>query len=53
MHSTNQAFERYFSMELDDVRNIYAGTKAPEKADTNLTPKNGTTKKHNILKLHN
>ncbi|MBW6485019.1 MAG: hypothetical protein K0B01_02545 [Syntrophobacterales bacterium] len=53
MHSTNKAFERYFSMELDDVRNIYAGTKAPDKADTNLTPKSGSTKKPNIIKLHN
>jgi hypothetical protein len=23
MHSTNKAFERYFSMESDDLRSIY------------------------------
>jgi hypothetical protein len=23
MHSTNKAFERYFTMESDDLRNIY------------------------------
>lgn len=52
MHSTNKAFERYFSMELDDVRNIYAGTKAPDKVDTTLTPNNGKGKTANILMLH-
>ena len=27
MHSTNEAFERYFKLELDDVKNIYGMTK--------------------------
>jgi hypothetical protein len=26
MHSTNKAFERYFSMESDDLRSIYQDT---------------------------
>ena len=26
MHSTNMAFERYFKLELDDVKNIYKRT---------------------------
>ncbi len=26
MHSTNKAFERYFSMESDDLRSIYKDT---------------------------
>ncbi|MFC1534764.1 tyrosine-type recombinase/integrase [Thermodesulfobacteriota bacterium] len=27
MHTTNKAFERYFQIELEDVRNIYGNTK--------------------------
>lgn len=27
MHSTNKAFERYFQIEMDEVRNVYAETK--------------------------
>ncbi len=27
MHSTNAAFERYFKLELDDVKDIYQKTK--------------------------
>ncbi len=27
MHSTNAAFDRYFKLELDDVRNVYGRTK--------------------------
>ena len=30
MHSTNKAFERYFNIELEDVRNIYENTKKQE-----------------------
>jgi hypothetical protein len=26
MHSTNMAFERYFKLELDDVKDIYQKT---------------------------
>ena len=29
MHSTNKAFERYFQIELDDIRSIYVDTKKP------------------------
>jgi hypothetical protein len=31
MHSTNKAFERYFQVEPDDLRNIY---RDPQQADT-------------------
>jgi len=27
MHSTNKAFEKYFQIELDDVRGIYQKTR--------------------------
>lgn len=27
MHTTNKAFERYFQIELEDVRNVYENTK--------------------------
>jgi uncharacterized protein Yka (UPF0111/DUF47 family) len=34
MHSTNKAFERYFRIESDDLRDIYKDTKkATKKAD--------------------
>ncbi|MDB9822858.1 hypothetical protein OAC89_04080 [Deltaproteobacteria bacterium] len=32
MHSTNKAFERYFQVEPDDLRNIYRDTRIKEKA---------------------
>ena len=32
MHSTNKAFERYFRMESDDLRDIYSDT-VEKKAD--------------------
>jgi integrase len=41
MHSTNMAFERYFKLELDDVKNIYQKTKKENK------------KKGNIIKIDN
>jgi len=41
MHSTNKAFERYFRMELDDVRDIYA--------DTHLTPNRVSDKKGQVI----
>jgi integrase len=31
MHSTNKAFERYFQMELEDVREVYARTQKADK----------------------
>ena len=31
MHRTNKAFERYFQMDLDDVRNIYRNTKTTQQ----------------------
>jgi len=40
MHSTNQAFERYFTMESDDVRSIYKQSAEVINIDTALTPKN-------------
>jgi hypothetical protein len=33
MHSTNKAFERYFSMESDDLRSIYEDTGKVIKID--------------------
>lgn len=40
MHTTNKAFERYFQIEADDVRNIYRDTVVafpPDNADKELT----------------
>jgi len=37
MHTTNKAFERYFAIEADDVRNIYRDTVVPFPADKELT----------------
>lgn len=31
MHSTNKAFERYFRLEPDDLRNIYSDTQPGKK----------------------
>ena len=41
MHTTNKAFERYFRMDLDDVRDIYA--------DTHLTPNKVSDKKGQVI----
>jgi integrase len=65
MHSTNKAFERYFSMELDDVRAIYERTKQGRNqgigqsiknpgqtdiyADTHLTPKSAVSENVKVL----
>jgi integrase len=38
MHSTNEAFERYFTMEAEDVRSIYQRSAEVIKIDTALTP---------------
>jgi len=43
MHSTNKAFERYFRMELDDVRDIYA--------DTHLTPNQVSFEKGQVVDI--
>jgi hypothetical protein len=40
MHTTNKAFERYFQIEADDVRNIYRDTLVtfpPDNTDKELT----------------
>lgn len=45
MHTTNKAFERYFQIEADDVRNIYRDTVVtfpPDNADKELTRKKVT-----------
>lgn len=43
MHSSNAAFERYFTMDSDDVRSIYKQSAKVIKIDTALTPeKRGT-----------
>ena len=45
MHKTNVAFERYFQLELEDVRGMYV--------DTGLTPKSGEYRKGNLPKFKN
>lgn len=42
MHATNKAFERYFQIEVEDVRNIYRNTKkaAPNLHQNSVQPKN-------------
>ena len=35
MHSTNKAFERYFQMGTEDIREIYGDTRATVKKQTN------------------
>jgi len=47
MHSTNKAFERYFQIELEDIRGIYQKT----KADKELTKDFSQKKKGNLLKF--
>ena len=48
MHSTNKAFERYFKIELDDLRKVYGHTK---KVAPNLHHKNGQPSKAKLLKF--
>jgi integrase len=36
MHSTNAAFERYFRVELDDVKSIYEKTKSRKQGKANV-----------------
>jgi len=48
MHSTNKAFERYFQVELDDVKNVYQNTK---KVAPKLHHDLEQPKKANLLKL--
>jgi hypothetical protein len=43
MHATNNAFERYFHLELEDVRAI--------DIDTGLTPKSGYLNKGKIFEF--
>jgi integrase len=40
MHSTNKAFERYFALEMDDVRAIYEGTRGGKKVGKVLSLSN-------------
>ena len=47
MHSTNKAFERYFQIEMDDVRDIYRDT----AGDTEVIPKKGQALRPTPLKL--
>ena len=47
MHTTNKAFERYFQIELDDVRGIYKKT----KADKELTKVFCQSDKAKVLKF--
>lgn len=45
MHSTNKAFERYFNIEAEDLRNIYRDTNRVINFDPELTLKKGGSKK--------
>ena len=47
MHTTNKAFERYFQIELDDVRGVYKKT----KADKELTKVFCQSDKAKVLKF--
>jgi cation transport regulator ChaC len=44
MHSTNKAFERYFSMQSDDLRSIYEDTGKVIKLDRGLKLREDTEK---------
>lgn len=48
MHTTNKAFERYFQIELDDVRGVYQKT----KPDKELIKDSYQGDKGKLLKLH-
>lgn len=45
MHSTNKAFERYFNIESEDLRNIYGKTRGTTKEQ----PKIGTPQESNLF----
>lgn len=47
MHSTNKAFERYFRIEIEDVRGIYRKT----RADKEMTKDFGLKENYNHLKF--
>ena len=49
MHSTNKAFERYFQIETEDLREIYRDTQR-DKTDKKLTRISGPFQKPNPLK---
>jgi len=42
MHSTNKAFDRYYSMESDDLRSIYEDTGRVIKFDSGLKLRENT-----------
>ena len=49
MHSTNKAFERYFQIELEDVRDVYQMTRADKEMTKHLShPENGKLLKFKI-----
>ena len=45
MHATNKAFERYFRIELDDLREVYT--------DTKLTPVSVSGRKGQVIDITN
>ena len=49
MHSTNKAFERYFMIEADDMRDIYKVATPDPETDTKLIPVNEGVEKAKIL----
>jgi len=53
MHSTNKAFERYFMIEADDMRDIYKTATPHTETDTRLIPDNEGIGKAKVLNFKN
>jgi len=53
MHSTNKAFERYFMIEADDMRDIYKTATPDTETDTRLIPRNEGVEKGKLLNFKN
>jgi len=47
MHSTNKAFERYFRVESEEVRDVYAKTR-PKDTPNNITGFGGRSVKSQL-----
>ena len=51
MHSTNKAFERYFRIESDEVREVYQMTQGGAQGGPRVGHQNSTPKNAKLLKL--
>lgn len=49
MHSTNRAFERYFQLQAEDLRNIYADTRYKNEGGTEVEPGFGASPKAKVF----